>query len=331
MGEGSRLLSIILSERLEDQGDPPQASRDAAGLSPLLRLSRSFRRSWSKLRSLGSRRWKDARAPTSDSAFSKTTPNSRKPTEDEERKSLDSGLETEGSADDQESSFLEKKISSPVLTTVKHNSSNLSSQTFDSGLHVRFSPSCLVYKNVDPTQNVPKKRVSIRLPVDREASSLFGPHLQIERAQTFDKPRPASRETVSQQTQRILDRAMAALLTRTPEICDTVQLLFQPDSLLYLKNLNSTEIGNLMFDLRTVLFTGLKTVPYFETSLFMVQSFLLNVSSILLNIPGLHHFHGCFQDLLKKCRRSSYSDHSFCLKETQSLYIDLWCSLINAL
>jgi len=328
MGEGSRLLSIILSERPED---PPQHSKDAAGLSPLLRLSRSFRRSWTKLRSLGSRRWKDAKAPTSDSAFSKTTPNSRKPTEDDERKSLDSGLETEGS-DDQDSFFVEKKTCSPVQTAVNHNSSNLSSQTFDSGLHVRFSPSCLVYKNIDHTQNVPKKRVSIRLPVDKRDSSLFGPHLQLERAQTFYQPRPRPvRETVSQQTQTILDRAMTALLKKTPEICDTIQLLFQPDSLLYLKNLNSTEIGNLMFDMRTVLFTGLKDVPYFETSLFMVQCFLLNMSSILQSIPGLEQFQGCCRDLLSKCQRFSYSDHSFCLKETQSLYIDMWCSLINSL
>jgi hypothetical protein len=330
MGEGSRLLCIILRERQENTGDPPPTSKENVSQSPLLRLSRSFKRSFSKLWSLGSKRWKDAKVPASDSVFSKTTPSLRKPAEEDDRKSFDSGLETEGS-EDQDSSFLNKHVSLPLSTSINHNSSNLSSQTFDSGLHVRVSPGCLVSKSHENHQNVPKKRVSIRLPEDRRYSSLFGHHLQLERTHASHRPKPALRQNVSQQTQTILDRAMRELLKKTPEICDTIQLLFQPDSILYLYKMNSTQIGNLIFDLRTLLFTHLTDVPYFETSLFMVQNFLLSLSSILESIPGLEQFPGCFRELVSKCQRFGYSDHSFCLKETQSLYIDLWCSLISSL
>ena len=124
---------------------------------------------------------------------------------------------------------------------------------------------------------------------------------------------------------------MDELLKRTPDICDTIQLLFQPDSILYLRQMNSAQIGNLIFDIRTILFTSLLNVPYFETSLFMVQNFLLNMSSIVQSMPGLQQFPDCFRDLVSKCQKFNYSDHSFCLKETQSLYIDLWCSLISSL
>ena len=329
MGEGSRLLSIIISDRQEDSRDSPPASKEPDGLSPLKKLSRSFSRSFSKLRSLGSKRWKNSKSPASDSGCSRTTPCSRKPAE-EDKKSVDSGLDTEGS-DDQDSSFPDKKEASHQQTWVNQNSSNVSSQTFDSGLHVRFSPGCLVTKREDSCQNVPKKRVSIRLPADCQYSALFGPHLQLERAQAYHWPRPASKQTVSLQTQTILDRAMDELLKRTPDICDTIQLLFQPDSILYLRQMNSTQIGNLIFDIRTILFTSLVNVPYFETSLFMVQNFLLNMSSIVQSIPGLQQFPDCFRDLVSKCQKFNYSDHSFCLKETQSLYIDLWCSLISSL
>ena len=243
---------------------------------------------------------------------------------------MDSGLETEGS-EDQDSAVLEKKDSHTQQPSIKHNSSNLSSQTFDSGLHVRFSGGCLVAKSGDQPQNVPKKRVSIRLPADSRHASLFGPHLQLERTQASCRPSPAGPRSVSEQTRTILLRARAHLLKKTPEICDTVQLLFQPDSILYLKNMNSHQIGNLLHNLRTVLFTGLLDVPYFETSLFMVQNFLVSLSSIVATIPGLEQFPRCFRDLVAKCQRAAYSDQAICLRETQALYIDLWCSLISAL
>ena len=329
MGEGSTLLSIICSsDRLEISRDPPpQTNQETYGQSSLQRLKTSIRRSFNKITSLGSRRWKNAKSLTTDSVLSRTTPCLGKQVEEEDIKSVDSGLDTEGS-DDQDSSFLDKKRQQ---TWVTHKSSNVSTQTYDSGLHVRFSPGCLVTKREDSCQNVPKKRVSIRLPEDCKYSALFGPHLQLERAQAYQWPRPASKQTVSLQTQTILDRAMDELLKRTPDICDTIQLLFQPDSILYLRQMNSAQIGNLIFDIRTILFTSLVNVPYFETSLFMVQNFLLNMSSIVQSIPGLQQFPDCFRDLVSKCQKFNYSDHSFCLKETQSLYIDLWCSLISSL
>jgi hypothetical protein len=331
MGDSSRLYNILVSVKNGEEERKDKEFRSLQGLSSsFVRFSKGIRRSFNKIRTLRSKTSREkSEISNRDSGFETSQVGSKH----EYCESLDSGLESdeslEISAGDKTS---DKSIQTQdefkeysSYTEISRTRSNRSSRTLDSGILCRTSPGCLVTHRI---HNVPKKKVSILLPGESRNRTPFGPHLQVERTQilTAQSPIP-TKGTVSTQREDVMINAMQGLLSMHPTLCDTIFLIFQPDP--NLRSLGSGDIGNLLFNLKSILYRNFDSVPYFETCLFMVQMFLLRVISILNHIPALSRFPNLIRDLLNKSQKLGYLRSSFLLQETQELYIELWCSLIS--
>jgi len=328
MGDSSRLYDILLSEKNDEENAARMATAGDFTLYSFRKFSKGIRQSFRKIKSLGDRirggRGGGKTSVAVDNPSSKPTTLNR----DTDCESLDSGLESDESLElpPASTSFRSTCSDKSVQTwcgdkevvpnaAIKRKSSNLSSRTADSGILSRQSPSCLVYRRV---RNVPKKRVSILLPDDPQWA---GRSRLLDSASPIFRPR--SEGSVRLQRQDIIRRAKLALTRLHPDLCDTIYTIFQPEVRLDL--LTAEEVGDHLFSLRTILYRSLQTVPYFETCLYVIQLFLLKVSQHL----GLNPFAVNFGNLMRKSERLGYSSPDLILKETQNLYIDLWCSLLT--
>jgi len=332
MGDSSRLYHILLSDKNDEENAARMARAGDFTLYSFRKLSKGIRQSFRKIKSLGNRMRGGGRGggKTNVVADSGSKPNTI--TRDTDCESLDSGLESDESLElpPTSTSFRSTCSDKSVQTwrgdnelvsnvEIKRKSSNLSSRTADSGILSRQSPSCLVYRRV---HNVPKKRVSILLPDENAyAPQWAGRSRLLDSARPELRPRPEG--TVRAQRQDIIGRAKLALSRLHPDLCDTVYTIFQPEVRLDL--LTAEEVGDLLFNLRTILYRSLQTVPYFETCLFVIQLFLLRVAQHL----GLNPYAVKFRNLMKKSETLGYSGPDHILKETQNLYIQLWCSLLT--
>lgn len=229
---------------------------------------------------------------------------------------------------------------SPLLagsTDIVRKSSNLSSRTTDSGiLSERASPQALPTHTQPP---VPKKRVSILLPGEQRrrrcnenADNLFGPHLRVERTQLVRRGQrpagPVRTECIRTQRDDLMTRARHELSRLYPTCSATVRLIFHPSP--NLDGLDADQIGQLLFNLRTILFgRQLATARHFEVCLFLIQVFLLKASHLVEPLPGMPLFPSLIEQLIHKSEKFGYARQSFVLKETQAIYIDLWCCLLR--
>jgi len=345
MGESPRLYQILLNEKLEEDEKARKSDefRGFPGFSTFHKLSKGIRTSFRRIRSIGS---KLSRGKTftsnKDSGYNETEPRAPTTTAEftAECDSLDSGLESDHSLD-LSSSILKERSANQSRDTagsaadIVRKSSNRSSRTIDSGILSRTSPGCLVTSN-RLHNSLPKKKVSIRLPGELSAAAsnpplLFGHHLQVERTRLVDlQPFPDAAEvdqvrTVSRQRHDVMMEARLELTALHPGLWRTIAVLFTagPGDL---AALHTNTIGNLIFDLRTILYESMKTVVHFELTLFLVQHFLLRLSCLL----GLDRLPDEFEDLIAKSEKLGYSrQQTFLLTETQTLYIELWCSLLD--
>lgn len=257
--------------------------------------------------------------------------------------SVDSGLDSDASF------LLDSSTLQPTTTTASlqtsrdkdeslgsveiiRKSSNRSSRTIDSGIASRNSNvGCLVTSRL---QHVPKKKVSILLPGERsKKGGFFGHDFRVEKTRIYKTSEVAgtqatSENTIRAQRQRLLTTAMHELILVQPDLCDTIHLIFQPKP--NLRSLDTEEVSSLLFNIRSLIFRALPQVQHFEISLFILQIFLLKVSRLLQTIPNLKSFPQEFELLMAKSEKYAYSKQSFILKETQFLYIDLWCSLLQS-
>ena len=314
-------------------------------------LTKGIRRSFRKVKSLRSRirsstagKSAATTAATADDSGYRTAGDDKQ--EEEDTHSLDSGLESDESLElipVKDKSFEDKCVQTwqPDFSDgwrdssrppdsgvdITRKSSNLSSRTADSGILSRHSPSsCLVTHKI---HNVPKKRVSILLPGE-SSSSVFGTHLRVERTRLVDHAPPTltyhQPSTVWFQRQELIYKARRALCTLHPDRTGSIITIFQAHA--DLRSLNIEEISDVLFNLRAILYS-LYPVPYFETCVYMIQGFLLRVSVLVEDMPGLAGFPGLLEDLMVRSRTRAYAVSSFVLKETQTIYMDMWCSLIT--
>jgi len=280
----------------------------------------------------------------------------------------DPSLDAEGSLIFREDSLVTGWVPPAVPTSfvkaadIVRKSSNRSSRTIDSGVCggcsvlSRTSSSgrpgsvggCSGPTNVLKTQQVPKKRVSILLPGEQDhrhtrertsstiTTGLFKPQLRVETTQVLHGERTLPPTTTLIQPASILSqrhdlvtRARHELTSLHSECSSTLQVVFQPRP--DLAGLDSDQIASLLFDLRTILFRHtLAHVQHFEVCLFLIQVFLAKVSRVLASLPGMQSFPSQLDQLIDKSERLGFRRESILLKETQSLYIDLWCCLLRS-
>ena len=330
MGEKSRLYEILVSQKDEEDKRTRHDGdwRNFRGFYSLQRLSKGIRRSFKRIRRKGRQSKGKSLASTKDCGLDTVT----------RCESVDSGLDSDNSTPlSKEKSFTSDKSVQTYLCTQEldlsgydiRKSSNLSARTNDSGVVTRISAGCLITQRI---HNVPKKKVSILLPGEKTDRSIFGSHLQVERTAVVGERRRRKeagdrpRGCVRPQRHKLLDAAMQCLISLHPTLCDTVRLIF--DSCSDLHSLNSSQIGNLVFNLRSILYRDLDLVSYFEVCLFVIQAFLYKVSCILDSIPGLQEFPAQFRALIHTSELLNYSRDTFILRDTQAIYIDFWCSLV---
>jgi len=279
---------------------------------------------------------------------------------DDDCQSVDSGLESDESLGDvtlplkendsscstweplSSAAARRRSLSQDGSTDIVRKSSNLSSRTTDSGiLSQRASPEGLSTHTAHPP--VPKKRVSILLPGEQRrrrcnekgGDDLFGPHLRVERTQLVrragQRPTgPVRPECIRTQRDDLMTRARLELSRLYPTCSATIRLIFQPSP--NLAGLDADQIGQLLFNLRTILFgRQLVTAKHFEVCLFLIQVFLLKASQLVEpEVPGgMPMFPSLIEQLINKSEKFGYARQSFVLKETQAIYIDLWCCLLR--
>ena len=372
MGENSTILSLLLSERLEEANTVLQ---DWRGPSPFQRFSTNLRKSFNKLTSLRNKySIEDKRVVGEQVTQLAHVPShlrqggsAKRGAED--RESLDSGVETDDNSEAAagDNSVLPGPTAGQLTiaqtyhddVTTAHGvqlTDEFPSLSASGGALLppasgpedlttcrppvgppgnRLPSGCLVTRRAAPQAHLPKKKVSIRLPEESSRATVsslpqFPVDLRVVRVQVLEsrdhrRSLTAAPVTIRDQSQSILVSAHQELTSRAPELCDTVQLVFQPGLATppYLASLSSEDMWRLMLHLELLLFSGLLVdVPYFETSLFMVHSFLLSLSNAIQSLgSGFEHFPACFRDLVSMCQRVNYADHAVCLADTQSLFL----------
>lgn len=215
---------------------------------------------------------------------------------------------------------------------------------------------------ISPTRSIPqitrkngltKKKVIIREPSIRNLPSCrhrFGEKIQVEKVKLLPSSPPPSPcksiGNVSSQWCQLYMSARDKVHQIVPQ-CDpfSTNLIFnenQQEVKQTLENLNSNDIFNIMFNIKKILYAdwfnhsmdrinNCQPIPLFDIILFSVQRFVILVSLRVKDFPSQRNLNYFDQltDLQLKCQKYRFSDPNFCLKETQLIYVDFWCSLLE--
>jgi len=228
-----------------------------------------------------------------------------------------------------------------------------------------FSPIPIIKsKNVfiSPTRSIPqiskkngftKKKVIIREPSIRNLPSCrhrFGEKLQVEKVKLLHSSPPPSPcksiGNVSSQWCQLYKSARDKVHQIVPH-CDPIitKLIFnqnQQEVKQILENLDLKDIFNVMSNIKKILYAdwfsqsidrinNCQPIPLFDIILFSVQRFIILVSLRVKDFPSqtnLNYFDQ-LTDLQFKCEKYQFSDPNFCLKQTQLIYVNFWCSLLE--
>lgn len=169
-----------------------------------------------------------------------------------------------------------------------------------------------------------KKSVTILLPHIKTRENPFGPHLTIEDTRIFSLPQKASHNKgdISNQLNKIRNNAKYELIDQFPSITSTINYLFIGNPRPILMSMSSTKIGDLIFNLRSLLFSPLlPRINYFNIILFEIVKFLHTVV-LVLDCEELEVVKAEIEDSYQNC-----SDKE-CLNIIRRVFINIWCSLL---
>jgi len=190
-----------------------------------------------------------------------------------------------------------------------------------------------ILTQINAPSKAPKKSVTLLLPKTRTKGKPFGLHLQTEKVTSYTsdyKDNKSPHGDVSGQVRHIHHLANCELMEKFPSFSYTFSILFSDNPMALLLSISSCVIGNLMFQLRTVLFSPLLLmVQSLDVVLCVIIRFLLQVSSLFIqsveNFP-LHHQEWLqLQDKWEDC---FYSHKLECLAEIRMIFVKMWCDLI---
>ena len=95
------------------------------------------------------------------------------------------------------------------------------------------------------------------------------------------------------------------------------------------RSLSSTMIGDLMFQLRILLFSPLlPLVHLLDVVLFVIIRFLHKVSLIVQSVENCEYLRQRVVELGEKCEKCFYGQQVECLADIRAVNVDMWCSLI---
>ena len=213
------------------------------------------------------------------------------------------------------------------------NSSNVNEISIESeysspsSITPSYKPILVRSTNVHKPQ-VPKKNVTILLPLTRTCEKPFGRHLQLERtgiSHSDVTPRNLHVGNVLSQVNQIYSNTKSEMMEKFPSLSTTINLLFSFQTRPLLLSLSSSMMGDLLFQLWSVLISPLLLrMQTLDVVLFILIKFLQTV------FPPLQcsYFHSRLADLYEKCEKYVYQHQVECLAEVRLLYVDIWCSLV---
>jgi len=185
------------------------------------------------------------------------------------------------------------------------------------------------------TSKAQKKSVTLLLPNTRTREKPFGLHLQTEKVSIFTsdyKDTNSLHHDISSQVRNIHHKAKCEMMEKFPFLSSTISTLFSDNLRLLLRSLSSSMIGDLLFQLRTILFSPLLLmVQSLDVVFCVIIRFLHQVSCLILqSVTNCQLQHQEWLQLLDKWEECFHSHKLECLAEVRTLYIQMWCDLITA-
>jgi len=183
-----------------------------------------------------------------------------------------------------------------------------------------------------PEKSKRQKTVSLLIPHKRNANNLFGIHLQLETVQIVQVPEGHLADVSGQQRQ-VLCKARHQMEETFPSLAYTVHILFSDNMRILLETISSTMIGDLMFKMRTILFSPLLIkIPSIDIILGVLLRFLHQVSVILQSEANCEYFPQWWLHLWDNWRKTCYNeqDREECVAQIRAVYVDMWCVLVVA-
>ena len=197
-------------------------------------------------------------------------------------------------------------------------------------------PSIIKSNRFQKTQNPnkPKKNVTILLPTKRTKKKPFGIHLQLESTSIFQPNLlkvNLEHGDVSRQVTQIHSNAKYEMMSYFPSLSTVVDLLFTSNTSHILLSISSTMIGDLMIQLRMVLFSPLLIImKSLDVVLHVIIKFLHQVSLFLKSVQNCQYFPRYWEELYNKCKKYFYNQQvEYIITEVRELYIDMWCKMLE--
>jgi len=161
-----------------------------------------------------------------------------------------------------------------------------------------------------------KKSVRIQLPNTNYKDKPLGVHLHVKKTQAFHWPLDNSniKGDVTDQVKKIKEQAKHNLVELFPSITTTINQLFVDSPKSMLISLSSSQIGELLFNLRILLFSPLlPMISSLDIILFMITKFLDCVILVLDHA---------------ELQWSAGREKGQCLDNIRNNFVMIWCYLI---
>ena len=160
---------------------------------------------------------------------------------------------------------------------------------------------------------------------------MFGVHLQLETVCTWPVPH-SQMGSIARQLEHLLSKARYQMEETFPSLSTTICMIFSENILHLLVSISSSMIGNLMIQLRIILFSPLlPTMQFLDVILFVILRFL---QSMVLIVQWAEHSHSqqvsqWLLELEDNCEKYSYQHKLKCLHGIRVIFIDIWCKMLE--
>ena len=129
---------------------------------------------------------------------------------------------------------------------------------------------------------------------------------------------------ISNQLINLKTQAKQYLIKQHLQIRDSIELLFDVKSINFLQKLSPSEMGDLLFSLRRILFSP--PAVFKDVVISQVLEMLHQVTYIL----ELEDLHKKCQEVSGRCRsRQFYTETDICWTDVQTLLVCVWCSILQ--
>jgi len=191
---------------------------------------------------------------------------------------------------------------------------------------VSISSSFTIFPSPPPTfksdiSHTPIRTASLLLPSKIPEEDLFGPHLQLETVQTVVVP-PVEKEDISSQQRNILSMARLQMEEIFPYMSCTINILFSGNLDIIIRTISSSTIGDLIFQIKTILFSPLFiTMQFIDITLSVIIRFLNRVSFLLFPSFSSPMVEKMARVMNEECRE-------VCVEVIRSGFVDIWCTAL---